>query len=694
MAEADTDNRNDHESTTQNGGDNDYVELGKRYRVFYNQPLVALDRGPAKAFRAQNFQGSNLVAYLCTKEYVPRMRYLNSYGQLFHPNLIRLEGYGVVHWVPDDRERFLILYDSNLAAPLVPAQENPNGVAMGIKGDLAAEKIVKPLIDGLTDIRNIDFVHGSINPFNIYTGKVGSYDDIILGDALAVPPSYMNPSICETIERSMADPVARGLGTHLDDMYSFGVTLACLMRQQDAFQGLTDREIIHAKIEHGTYNAMLGKERIQGSVWELLRGLLQDAPSQRWTFDDVLVWADGRRLSPKQNVKGVRASRPIDFAGKRHSHPQSLALYFMSAKAEAQQILETDNLQRWLERSISDDHYTDIVDRAVKSALETGPQVTFGDRLYSRVIVGLFPTAPMCSNGVVFHPDGIGYSLYRACYNGEDLEPYKAIFMQNLATYWSNMQFDLAADTVAVITEHETCRRFLQDKSLGSGIERCVYYTCSGAPCLSDIFRNYFVLHTDAMLKAYDKIGRSKKSRPVEFIDKHVAAFLMARDRRVIEHNISYLSSTEHHNRVLGVLRTIGEMQRTSGLQDLTGLSDWLCDYVSPLVKRIHSRETRAKVNEYLVALRKKGDIAAIVDLFDNDKRVALDRLNYAHARQEFRNVSKEEVDLERFLKSRHNYGRSAGREASVVVSVLIAGLVVFAFLFISFAKQGEAVFG
>jgi hypothetical protein len=81
---------------------------------------------------------------------------------------------------------------------------------------------------------------------------------------------------------------------------------------------MDERAILHAKMEKGTFNSMIGAKRLSASHIELLRGLLMDDARQRWTAEDLEQWMTGRRLTPKSSEVGRRASRHFDVGGKEY----------------------------------------------------------------------------------------------------------------------------------------------------------------------------------------------------------------------------------------------------------------------------------------------------------------------------------------------------------------------------------------
>lgn len=214
------------------------------------------------------------------------------------------------------------------------------------------ERILKPFAGVLQDFRDRDFVHGSIRASNIYNGGSNNLKKIVLGDCLGVPSGYNQSTQYEPIERAMADPIARGPGTSATDMYAFGVMLAVMLRQHDPMHGLDDEAIIRRKADIGSYAAVTGKDRFTGPILELLRGLLHDDLTQRWTIDEMLAWMDGRRLSPKQAVRKIVAPRPIVFHHKKYFQPTLLAMDFEKNPGDVKRILDDGELKNWINRAI------------------------------------------------------------------------------------------------------------------------------------------------------------------------------------------------------------------------------------------------------------------------------------------------------------------------------------------------------
>jgi len=303
------------------------VFLGKDVEVLYNEPLPHLDKGKIKAYRAigKNKVNSELVAFICAKSLTPRRIATIKYHKVANPNLPKLVTSDKVYWPETKQEHFCFIYENVFGKPIW--SEGNKHPALGWKPEVVLDSIAMPIISILMDLRDKDLVHGEIWPGNMFLSsapdtKLQAGEKVKLGECLATPCSSQLPALYEPIERALADPISRGPGFTSDDLYSFGVSLAVIMRSNDHLQGLSDEEIIERKIEKGSYFTLLGKDRISGAMLELLRGLLYDDPTQRWTLEDVEAWLDGRRLSPKQAPKRVKATRPLVLDNKKYIRPE------------------------------------------------------------------------------------------------------------------------------------------------------------------------------------------------------------------------------------------------------------------------------------------------------------------------------------------------------------------------------------
>lgn len=140
-----------------------------------------------------------------------------------------------------------------------------------------------------------------------------------------------------------------------------------------------------------------------GSLLELLRGLLHDDPRQRWTLDDVAIWADGRRVTSKVNTGNKsKSARPLDFAGQQILRPLHLAVALSENVIEAAKLIESSELQSWIIRSLEDKVLSKRVEEAIAIAREHGTGSGYQDRLVTYVCMILAHRCPSCTRGLPF----------------------------------------------------------------------------------------------------------------------------------------------------------------------------------------------------------------------------------------------------------------------------------------------------
>ncbi|MCB9990813.1 MAG: serine/threonine protein kinase [Rhodospirillales bacterium] len=664
----------------------DITVFGDEIEILTKKRLSHLDRGPSLAYaaRSKGEAAETFFALICENQYVPRSAMAAKFSNIISPGLVRLIASGVVYWPPVDGQRYVFIYENTLGQPLM---KNMSKGGLAWKQDMVMKQFIKPMVNILHDLRNADMVHGSINPMNIFDGgSEDKHDKIILGDCLAMPPSYMQPVLFEPVERAMADRLAKGVGTIEDDLYAFGVSITMILRSKDPMQGMSDDEIIRQKIELGSYAALTGKERFTGGILELLRGLLYDDRAQRWTLDEIEAWLDGQRLSPKQSSKKQKANRPIHFNNERYLRPGLLAMDLSDNPGEAVQMIDGGALEQWVSRSLEDNLTEGRLEQAVELAQEGGRGPGYWDRLLTRVSIALDPEAPIRFKGLKLHPEGFSYALAESFMLKRDLMPFVEIINQQLVMYWLTSQQELRVDVGHLMSKFDSCRAFLRQTTVGYGVERCLYFLCPECPCISERIEGYYVRNPEDLMYAYEEIS-GKPKRPELFIDRHVAAFLSVKDRRMIDPFLTELNAEEYHKRVLANLKVLATIQKRSRMGSFPGIAAWVADILDPVYERLHDRQLREMLRNKIAKLQPGGDLVKIITLLDNNEMRQRDFVNFKKAMDEYADLREEDAELKHKLEKPETFGRETGQEVAAVVSGLLAGVFILAFAFMHFTQ-------
>jgi len=659
--------------------------------LFPSQRLAQYDKGSVKAYAAKgrNKAPVNIFAMVCEDHITPRTSKAGNYVSILNPSLLRLVASGVADWPPAGKEKYVFIYENILGQPLM--KDDIRG-GMGMKHDIVLSAVIKPIINVLADMRDKDIIHGCIRPSNIFDGGAKNFERAILGECLSVPPSYHMPVLYETIDRALATPSARGTGTQADDLYSLGVTIAVLLRNNDPLAGLDDDAIIEHKMEEGSYAALTGKDRFTGAILELLRGLLHDDVAQRWTLDDVMVWLDGRRLSPKQATKRPKASRPITFNLHKYMRPEMLAKDLNKNPNEAKNLIESGDIEQWIIRALDDKVVEERYEAAIKQAEEGGKTAGYNERLITRVCMALNPEGPIRFKTINVIPDGIGPALTEAFIMKRDLQVYHDFFMNYFITQWIDFQTSPVSDVSAIVGKFDSARAHLRQKGMGGGMERCIYALNPEVHCLSEKLIRYHVRSPEDLMHALEKMA-SNPNKPAFLFDRHIIAFLSVKDRKNIDPYIPDMNAPEPYKRVLGEMKTLATIQKRSNMEKFPGIATWLVENLDPVYERFHDRELRKEMKKRAERAKESGDLIKIISLFDNQKTYQDDFLNFRKVIRQYYDLDVEYQTITKDLQNESTFGQEAGYNIGALVSALISAIIIFAVIMMAFSGGGTSLF-
>jgi hypothetical protein len=670
------------------GKDNNFsgeVAFNQDISVLMSTRLPQFDKGLVKAYAARGSDSVpvNLIALICEEQLTPRTNSITNYAIISNPSLSRLIAWGALDVQPGARQKYCLIYENNLGLPL--KKDDTEG-GLGMRTDIIMSAFVRPMTTVLNDLRDKEVTHGCIRLSNIYDGGKQVLERAILGEGLSVPASSNMPTLYLPAERALASSAGRGYGSHADDIYAFGVCLALLMRHDDPLMGMSDEEIIESKMENGSYLSLMGKERITGPLLELLRGLLHDDEKDRWTIDDIMHWMDGRRLTPKQAARQLKASRAIVFNSRKYFHPAILAKDLNKNAAEARQLVESGDLEQWIDRAIEDKTMQDRYARALHLAEDDGKGSGYTERLATRVAMALYPEGPIRYKSVSVMPDGIGGALTEAYVTKRDLQVYSDYILAYFITQWVDNQSRYIHDATNMIGIYDSARVYLRQKALGGGIERCIYALNPDAPCLSPKLAQYYVRSPEELMRAFEKISASP-SRPQLFLDRHIIAYFAVKDRRNIDPFLSELNSELPYRRILAEMKVMATMQRRLQLERFPGIADWMLEMCDPLYSRFHDRELREDIRKKAERLKEGGDLVKIVALFDTQSTYQEDNVGFRRAMRKYTELEKESSDLERDLRDEAKFGRGFGQQVSAFVSGILSALILLAVALSTFGK-------
>ena len=655
----------------------DSLPIGNRAALLPGMALPDFEAAGGHTYAASYRDGDgspNLLGVLCDKNLPPRFDLLNAARSMEHSAILRFVDGGPVTWPKDGRRYFALAYHRPMAPRMKNSVDEPHA-PMG--DDFLNNHFIAPMIGAMQELQRSGIVHHAIRPTNIFW-RIGSASMPQLGEYLSAPPGVGQPALFEPLERAMSAPVGRGNGRHTDDCYALGVTLALLILGSNPMQGMDDATIIRTKMDRGTFGALIGTRRISPSHIEILRGLLADDSRQRWSGSDLDQWSNGRRATPKSTDMGKRAARAFDFMGQDYWQTRPLANAMAAHVGEASSILENGSLDKWLRRAVNDESRAANLASALASLKQSGKTANYEEQLVARACIALDPAGPIRYRGVAAMPAGIASMLADAIANGGNTQVISEIIGSQLVSLWVEMQQDTKTDMVPIGQMLERMKAVIEKPAFGNGVERVVYELNPGLQCLSPAVRGQYVTNGRSMLTALERVANSGE-RPQEPIDRHIAAFLIVRERRSEMLFDSMASAPGTGRRGLAMLALYADMQERYGPEALPGLAQWLMPMLEPVMQRFLGKTVKEKMREQVREAVTRGNLVKLLQLIDDPKRIERDQQEFMAARMLYLNIMKEIAVLENRIANRDAVVRESGKPMAASISTFIAILLVFA---------------
>lgn len=649
----------------------DRLPLGIKTEILPGYPQADFDSIGATAFAAR-LKGSpraDMIGLVCNKGFMPRVDAAAAFRPLDKPNLLRLHESGMVT-LPGDGGRVFCMTIERPQQPRFLA--DLDFVRQPMHEENLVRFFVTPMTSLLLDLSGLGHAHGALRLSNIFW-REGAATLPQLGEGVSAQSGFGQSVIYETCERMQSPAAQRGPATHLDDCYAFGVVLALLAQGRNPFPGMDDAAIVRAKLEKGSYNALLSNVRVGPSMVELLRGLLADEPKERWRAQDAMMWVTGRRLTPKPAEFGRRATRPLLFAGQEFYSPRVLAAALPQHVPAAAALVDSGEVEKWLRRTVNDEDKADNLLDALDAVNAKGRNARKEDLIVSYACMVLDPSGPIRWRGLTVPPPGFGAALADAVKtNSPHLQSIAEMIGFQLVSFWIELQGDSKTEFVPLAQQLDRMKPLIEKTSYGSGIERVVYELNPNLPCLSPLVQGLNVISGRELLAAMEHSAkRGNKGR--EPIDRHIAGFLVARDRRSEGTFTSLGQSDDQLGRAITIVKVYADSQSKHGPEQAPELARWLLPILEPAANRYTNRPFRETIRRELRAAAEKGSLSTMLRLVDDAKIVDKDRQEFAAAKKIYAATVNEIRILDAQMKNPTATAAVYGRPAATYVACLIA---------------------
>jgi len=642
------------------------IALGKHIRIDLNKPLPQYSRRHAPAYAASDARSPGQLRYavITSETLPPRLAVLPSLARIDDIPAAMPMDWGRVAWGEEGERRFAIVFAQPNGPPLA---NDPQAQVEQMREDRIVEKVIQPIYKTLAEFYSRVVTHRAFCLTNIFVdeSKGGEFN---LGECVSTPPGMVQPTLFETIPGGQANEIGRGAGVIKDDLYALGVLIALLLRGGNPMRNWSTSEMIAAKIEKGSYATIMGRTRVSLKLMEPLRGLLCDEPGERWNLENLEMWLSGRQLSPKQASLPEKARRAYEFRGDGYWNTRSLGHAMAENWRDALPVAGGGEIERWAGRSLPNE----IQARNIATAGAGG-----GDRGLARLLIALDPSAPIRVRGFATKIQAIPQALAL----GYDDEVVRARITEminaKLPSRWLELQPAEGGESIQNIPPFDRMGFYLERRSLGNGVERCIYEFNAEWPCLSPFVRGKFVINLRQLLPAME--AYAEKTTPTsEPVDRHIVAFAAARLERLPDKILQGLAkSGDDVTRYRALMHLLARVQRYYGPDKVPNLCGWVHPFARRIVDSLHNVKTKEKLHKQLNRGVEAGSLPDMLAAIDDPETRQEDAHGFEAAQREYAANLREISWLEGGgLNSPENIAQ-ATRGWATAISALLSGLVV-----------------
>lgn len=567
----------------------------------------------------------------------------------------------------DGAERYFLICQVPPGAALIPS-----GTRLTETELLAT--VLQPAAAALEALRVRKVTHRAVRPGNLFhSGPAGL---AVLGCAWAGPAARLQPAVFEPPYIAACHPSGRGEGLIADDVYALGVTLLSLALGRVPLAGLDEEEVLLRKLDHGSFDALAGRERLSPMFADLLRGMLAEHPEHRSPPASLTsaAAAGARRVATRP---ARRSSRPLVGLGTPVSSARTLAFAIARQPKRGVELIRSGEIDRWLRRDIGEvmlaNRVQDLQRSAGSAAVEEMQRTDAV--LAMRAVAVLDPLAPLCWRGLMLWPDGMGAVLAGAG-GPEHPAAVEEIVAQDVVASWEAVRPRRSG--TAAHFDVMSLRGWLQSGGVAGGAARLLYALAPGTRCRSELLSKHWVTQGGELLAALDALGPETSAKGP--IDAHVAAFVAALAQRDGDRELLRLvDSVRPTLAPLLQLRVLARLQTRLGVGALPGIAGWLARSGELKAQDWRHRGRLRSMEATLASLIEEGRLAAILAAIDNPVERARDTRDAQLAGMTLRRIDGEISTLRLQASGHDDRAYRVGHEIAATIGIVAAGAAALA---------------
>jgi len=651
------------------------VVFAGRYKIQPGVVLPHLATSTARAYLTIDAEDPKreLYALVLNHEVPARLSAILAAKDISHDSLLKPIRWGRVDWVGSGREEIVIILPQPPGPPLLQSMEATTQywTVREIKRDFLI-----PIMDLLRRMEEDRLTHRNIRPTNLY--RHVSDGSVVSGQIYSAPPGYEQPSMFEPIERAMCVPICRGIGEQSDELFALGVTIMILGLGYNPVAGMDEAELLDRRITHGSYNALLGKNKLHADLAPVVRSLLRDEEHERWTLSDLSNWVNSGRVNPSQPLPGARADRPLEFNGRTAFTALELAHALTTDWDAALKLASDDTIELWADRSLKN---RDLSKEIAECGLlgTSGPRQMTDDIRLSRILTTLDPSGPIRYRHLAVMPDAIGPASIHAVLRKELSADYTDLILGRMMNFWHEKQPRPKTWMLAASEVVDKAANYLSDTAPGFSIERCVYELNPALPCLSPHLKGSVALQPRELIDALERHAADGEL----LFDRHIAAFFAARITGRIDRELHDLArAADDAEKGVAQLRLLAFVQSKNSASASQHLYKMFLEKLQPMVSSYRNVRLREEMVKDAKKAASKGNLNDLVRILDNAKKRRWDERGFVAAGRRYAalgaEIRKMQTDEKRLQRQAMLLGRQIAANVASVVSVLVIAALVF----------------
>lgn len=225
------------------------------------------------------------------------------------------------------------------------------------------------LLSAVEALKNYNITHRAIRADNLYYANAEK-TEILIGDCAASFPAFYQPAAYETIEDMLSIPEGRGNGSEKNDIYAIGAVMTALYLGHELGGDISTPELLRIKQKKGSYQALLGDDKIPNQISPVLRSLLNDNVDARLNYVQAYNLLDGKSNNYTSSGTTERPKRTISFNGEKFYAARDFAIAISAAPQEAYELVRSGKLLDWIKNGLENEKLAGKIEKMLTASPE------------------------------------------------------------------------------------------------------------------------------------------------------------------------------------------------------------------------------------------------------------------------------------------------------------------------------------